>query len=206
MAKNSLNLIQVENTREGIEKLADLLLITTENMTYMQYKLSTQMFKDASDVIEIRVGDCVEYVSRIIMEADARRRDELLLRIAKIPFAPLRLVLLRRYFEMQYKNPFLHFQEEVAFRTYVAMSEKRKKKKMGKNIQEYLQQKGYHVVRMCVQESNGMLLYEMLKAGVADVETVRKVFEESSDAPVEIWACLMEFLGKNKEERDVFEI
>lgn len=71
----------------------------------------------------------MEYVSRIIMEADARRRDELLLRIAKIPFAPLRLVLLRRYFEMQYKNPFLHFQEEVAFRTYIAMSEKRKKKK-----------------------------------------------------------------------------
>ena len=71
----------------------------------------------------------MEYVSRIIMEADANRRDELLLRIAKIPFAPLRLVLLRRYFEMQYKNPFLHFQEEVAFRTYIAMSEKRKKKK-----------------------------------------------------------------------------
>ena len=71
----------------------------------------------------------MEYVSRIIMEADARRRDGLLLRIAKIPFAQLRLVLLRRYFEMQYKNPFLHFQEEVAFRTYVAMSEKRKKKK-----------------------------------------------------------------------------
>lgn len=129
MPKNSINLIQVENTREGIEKLADLLLIATENMTYMQYKLSTQMFKDTSDVIEIRFGDCVEYASRIIMEADARRRDGLLLRIAKIPFAPLRLVLLRRYFEMQYKNPFLHFQEEVAFRTYVAMSEKRKKKK-----------------------------------------------------------------------------
>lgn len=71
----------------------------------------------------------MEYVSRTIMEADAKRRDELLLRIAKIPFAPLRLVLLRRYFEMQYKNPFLHFQEEIAFRTYVAMSEKRKKKK-----------------------------------------------------------------------------
>jgi hypothetical protein len=30
MAKNSLNLIQVENAREGIEKLADLLLIATE--------------------------------------------------------------------------------------------------------------------------------------------------------------------------------
>lgn len=104
----------------------------------MQYKLSTQMFKDASDVIEIRVGDCVEYVSRIIMEADARRRDGLLLRIAKIPFAPLRLVLLRRYFEIQYKNPFLHFQEEVAFRTYVAMSEKRKKKEE-KNREKYPQ-------------------------------------------------------------------
>lgn len=44
MAKNSLNLIQVENTREGIEKLADLLLVATENITYMQYKLSSQMF------------------------------------------------------------------------------------------------------------------------------------------------------------------
>ena len=141
MPKNSINLIQVENTREGIEKLADLLLIATENMTYIQYKLSTQMFKDVSDVIEIRIGDCVEYVSRIIMEADAMRRDELLRQIAKIPFAPLRRVLLRRYFEMQYKNPFLHFQEEVAFRTYVAMDKKRKKKKIGKNIQEYLQQK-----------------------------------------------------------------
>lgn len=129
MAKNSLNLIQVENTREGIEKLADLLLVATENITYMQYKLSSQMFGGNSDVIEIRIGDCMEYVSRIIMEADANRRDELLLRIAKIQFAPLRLVLLRRYFEMQYKNPFLHFQEEVAFRTYIAMSEKRKKKK-----------------------------------------------------------------------------
>lgn len=73
MPKNSINLIQVENTREGIEKLADLLLIATENMTYIQYKLSTQMFKDVSDVIEIRFGDCVEYASRIIMEADARR-------------------------------------------------------------------------------------------------------------------------------------
>lgn len=71
MPKNSINLIQVENTREGIEKLADLLLIATENMTYIQYKLSTQMFKDVSDVMEIRIGDCVEYVSRIIMEADA---------------------------------------------------------------------------------------------------------------------------------------
>lgn len=131
MPKNSINLIQVENTREGIEKLADLLLIATENMTYIQYKLSTQMFKDVSDVMEIRIGDCVEYVSRIIMEADAMRRDELLRQIAKIPFVPLRRVLLRRYFEMQYKNPFLHFQEEVAFRTYVAMSEKRKKKKNG---------------------------------------------------------------------------
>lgn len=206
MAKNSLNLIQVENTREGIEKLADLLLVATENITYMQYKLSSQMFGGNSDVIEIRVGDCVEYVSRIIMEADAKRRDELLLRIAKIPFAPLRLVLLRRYFEMQYTNPFLHFQEEVAFRTYVAMDERRKKKKIGKNIQEYLQQKGYHVVRMCVQERNGMLLYEMLKAGVADAETVRKVFDESPDTPVEIRACLMEFLGKSEEEMDVFEI
>ena len=78
MAKNSLNLIQVENTREGIEKLADLLLVATENITYMQYKLSSQMFGGNSDVIEIRFGDCVEYVSRIIMEADARRRDELL--------------------------------------------------------------------------------------------------------------------------------
>lgn len=206
MPKNSINLIQVENTREGIEKLADLLLIATENMTYIQYKLSTQMFKDVSDVIKIRIGDCVEYVSRIIMEADAMRRDELLRQIAKIPFAPLRRVLLRRYFEMQYKNPFLHFQEEVAFRTYVAMDKKRKKKKIGKNIQEYLQQEGYHVVRMCVQESNGMLLCEMLKTGVADVETVRKVFEESPDAPVEIRACLMEFLGKSEKERDVFEI
>lgn len=168
MAKNSLNLIQVENTREGIEKLADLLLVATENITYMQYKLSSQMFGGNSDVIEIRFGDCVEYVSRIIMEADARRRDELLLRIAKIPFAPLRLVLLRRYFEMQYKNPFLHFQEEVAFRTYVAMSEKRKKKRIGKNIQEYLQQKSGYIAAMCVQESNGLLLYEMLKEGLAD--------------------------------------
>lgn len=154
MPKNSINLIQVENTREGIEKLADLLLIATENMTYIQYKLSTQMFKDVSDVIEIHIGDCVEYVSRIIMEADARRRDELLHQIAKIPFAPLRLVLLRRYFEMQYKNPFLYLQEEVAFRTYAAMDEKRKKKKIGKNIHRYLQQKGYHIVKMCVQESN----------------------------------------------------
>ena len=46
-------------------------------------------------LIEIRIGDCVEYVGRTIMEADAKRRDELMLRIAKIPFAPLRLVLLR---------------------------------------------------------------------------------------------------------------
>lgn len=206
MAKNSLNLIQVENTREGIEKLADLLLVATENITYMQYKLSSQMFGGNSDVIEIRFGDCVEYVSRIIMEADARRRDELLLRIAKIPFAPLRLVLLRRYFEMQYKNPFLHFQEEVAFRTYVAMSEKRKKKRIGKNIQEYLQQKSGYIAAMCVQESNGLLLYEMLKEGLADRETVRKVFDGNPDAPVEIRACLMEFLGKSEKERDVFEI
>lgn len=206
MPKNSINLIQVENTREGIEKLADLLLIATENMTYIQYKLSTQMFKDVSDVIEIRFGDCVEYVSRIIMEADARRRDELLHQIAKIPFAPLRLVLLRRYFEMQYKNPFLHFQEEVAFRTYVAMSEKRKKKKMGKNIHRYLQQKSEYIAAMCVQENNGLLLYEMLKEGLADMETVRKVFDKNPDAPVEIRACLIEFLGKNEEERDVFEI
>ena len=29
---------------------------------------------------------------------------------------------------MQYKNPFLHFQEEVAFRTYVAMDEKERRK------------------------------------------------------------------------------
>lgn len=206
MAKNSINLIQVENTREGIEKLADLLLIATENMTYIQYKLSTQMFKDVSDVIEIHIGDCVEYVSRIIMEADARRRDELLHQIAKIPFAPLRLVLLRRYFEMQYKNPFLYLQEEVAFRTYAAMDEKRKKKKIGKNIQEYLQQKSGYIAAMCVQESNGLLLYEMLKEGLADRETVRKVFDGNPDAPVEIQACLMEFLGKNEEERDVFEI
>ena len=206
MAKNSLNLIQVENTREGIEKLADLLLVATENITYMQYKLSTQMFKDASDVIEIRFGDCVEYVGRTIMEADAKRRDELLLRIAKIPFAPLRLVLLRRYFELQYKNPFLHFQEEVAFRTYITMSEKRKKKKMGKNIHRYLQQKSEYIVAMCVQENNEILLYEMLKEGLADRETVRKVFDGNPDAPVEIRACLMEFLGKSKEEVDVFEI
>ena len=205
MAKNSLNLIQVENTREGIEKLADLLLIATENMTYIQYKLSTQMFKDVSDVIEIRIGDCVEYVSRIIMEADAMRRDELLRQIAKIPFAPLRRVLLRRYFEMQYKNPFLHFQEEVAFRTYIAMSEKRKKKKIGKNIHSYLQQKSGHIATMCIQESNG-LLYEMLKEGLADKETVRKVFDGNPDAPVEIQACLMEFLGKSEEEMNVFEI
>lgn len=206
MPKNSINLIQVENTREGIEKLADLLLIATENMTYIQYKLSTQMFKDVSDVMEIRIGDCVEYVSRIIMEADAMRRDELLRQIAKIPFVPLRRVLLRRYFEMQYKNPFLHFQEEVAFRTYVAMSEKRKKKKMGKNIHRYLQQKSEYIAVMCVQESNGLLLYEMLKEGLADRETVRKVFDGNPDAPVEIQACLMEFLGKNEEERDEFEI
>ena len=105
MAKNSINLIQVENTREGIEKLADLLLVATENMTYMQYKLSPQMFGGNSDVIEIRFRDCVEYVSRIIMEADAKRRDELLLRIAKIPFASLRLVLLRRYFENMPSHP-----------------------------------------------------------------------------------------------------
>lgn len=206
MPKNSINLIQVENTREGIEKLADLLLIATENITYIQYKLSSQMFQDISDVIEIRIGDCVEYVSRIIMEADARRRDKLLLRIAKIPFATLRLVLLRRYFEMQYKNPFLHFQEEVAFRTYIAMSEKRKKKKMGKNIHRYLQQKSEYIVAMCVQENNELLLYEMLKEGLADRETVRKVFDGNPDAPVEIRACLMEFLGKSKEEVDVFEL
>lgn len=148
----------------------------------------------------------MEYVSRVIMEADARRRDELLLRIAKIPFAPLRLVLLRRYFEMQYKNPFLHFQEEVAFRTYIAMSEKRKKKKMGKNIHRYLQQKSEYIVAMCVQENNELLLYEMLKEGLADRETVRKVFDGNPDAPVEIRACLMEFLGKSKEEVDVFEL
>lgn len=148
----------------------------------------------------------MEYVSRIIMEADARRRDELLLRIAKIPFAPLRLVLLRRYFELQYKNPFLHFQEEVAFRTYIAMSEKRKKKKMGKNIHRYLQQKSEYIVAMCVQENNELLLYEMLKEGLADRETVRKVFDGNPDAPVEIRACLMEFLGKSKEEVDVFDL
>lgn len=59
---------------------------------------------------------------------------------------------------------------------------------------------------MCVQESNEMLLCEMLKAGVADAETVRKVLEESPDASVEIRACLMEFFGKSKEEVDVFEI
>lgn len=208
MAKNSINLIQVENTREGIEKLAALLMVATENMTYIQYKISTilQISEGDSDVIEIHFGGCVEYVSRIIMEADAKRRGELLHRIAKIPFAPLRLVLLRRYFEMQYKNPFLYFQEEVAFRTYAAMDEKRKKKKIGKNIHRYLQQKGYHIVKMCVQESNVVLLCEMLKEGVADAETVRKVFEESPDAPVEIRACLMEFLGKSEEERDEFEI
>lgn len=107
---------------------------------------------------------------------------------------------------MQYKNPFLHFQEEVAFRTYVAMSEKRKKKRIGKNIQEYLQQKSGYIAAMCVQESNGLLLYEMLKEGLADRETVRKVFDGNPDAPVEIQACLMEFLGKSEEERDVFEI
>ena len=37
-------------------------------------------------------------------------------------------------------------------------------------------------------------------------ETVRKVFDGNPDAPVEIRACLMEFLGKSKEEVDVFEI
>lgn len=59
---------------------------------------------------------------------------------------------------------------------------------------------------MCVQENNGLLLYEMLKEGLADMETVRKVFDKNPDAPVEIQACLMEFLGKNEEERDEFEI
>lgn len=152
------------------------------------------------------MGTAWSNVSRIIMEADAMRRDELLRQIAKIPFVPLRRVLLRRYFEMQYKNPFLHFQEEVAFRTYVAMSEKRKKKKMGKNIHRYLQQKNEYIAAMCVQESNGLLLYEMLKEGLADRETVRKVFDKNPDAPVEIRACLMEFLGKSEKERDVFEI
>ena len=58
---------------------------------------------------------------------------------------------------------------------------------------------------MCVQENNGLLLYEMLKEGL-DRETVRKVFDGNPDAPVEIQACLMEFLGKSEEERDVFEI
>lgn len=208
MAKNSINLIQVENTREGIEKLAALLMVATENMTYIQYKISTilQISEGDSDVIEIHFGGCVEYVSRIIMEADAKRRGELLRRIAKIPFAPLRLVLLRRYFEMQYKNPFLHFQEEVAFRTYVAMDERRKKKKIGKNIHRYLQQKSEYIAAMCVQENNGLLLYEMLKEGLADRETVRKVFDKNPDAPVKIRACLMEFLGKSEKERDVFEI
>lgn len=57
-----------------------------------------------------------------------------------------------------------------------------------------------------MQESNGLLLYEMLKGGLADMETVRKVFDKNPDAPVEIQACLMEFLGKSEEERDVFEI
>ena len=45
MPKNSINLIQIENTKEGIEKLADLLLIATENMTYMQYKLHRRCLK-----------------------------------------------------------------------------------------------------------------------------------------------------------------
>ena len=84
-AKNSINLFRWKIQEKESKKLADLLLIATENMTYIQYKLSTQMFKDVSDVIEIRIGDCVEYVSRIIMEADAMRRDELLRQIAKIP-------------------------------------------------------------------------------------------------------------------------
>lgn len=60
MAKNSLNLIQVENTREGIEKLADLLLVATENITYMQYKLSSQMFGGNSDMIFL-LGNCSKY-------------------------------------------------------------------------------------------------------------------------------------------------
>ena len=115
--------------------MADLLLIATENMTYMQYKLSSQMFKDASDVIEIRVGDCVEYVSRIIMEADARRRDELLLRIAKIPFAPLRLVLLRRYFEMQYKNPVFAFSGRSSFQNICSNEREKKEEKNGEKYQ-----------------------------------------------------------------------
>lgn len=94
----------------------------------------------------------------------------------------------------------------MTFRTYIAMSEKRKKKKIGKNIHRYLRKKSGHIATMCIQESNGLLLYEMLKEGLADKETVRKVFDGNPDAPVEIRACLMEFLGKSEEERDVFEI
>ena len=86
------------------------------------------------------------------------------------------------------------------------MDERRKKKKIGKNIQEYLQQKSEYIAAICVQENNGLLLYEMLKEGLADRETVRKVFDKNPDAPVEIRACLMEFLGKSEKERDVFEI
>lgn len=50
-----------------------------------------------------------------------------------------------------------------------------------------------------MQESNGLLLYEMLKEGLADRETVRKVFDKNPDAPVEIRACLMEFLGEERK-------
>lgn len=51
-----------------------------------------------------------------------------------------------------------------------------------------------------------MLLYEMLKEGLADKETVRKVFDGNPNTPVEIQACLMEFLGESEEEGNVFEI
>lgn len=131
MPKNSINLIQVENTKEGIEKLADLLLVATENITYMQYKLSSQMFGGNSDVIEIRFGDCVEYVSRIIMEADAKRRDELLLRIAKITVCPAAACSVEAIFRNAVQKPVFAFSGRSSFQNICSDGRKKKEEKKG---------------------------------------------------------------------------
>jgi len=51
-----------------------------------------------------------------------------------------------------------------------------------------------------------LITYDVNTETAAGKKRLRKVFDGNPDAPVEIRACLMEFLGKSEEERDVFEI
>ena len=95
----------------------------------------------------------------------------------------------------------------VAVTTYKNMNQARKESENGKELKKYLDTVGPATISWCASENDAEALKNLLDACEIKQETLKNAYEMYGvDADTQVKAYLLDAIGKEKKDKDVFDI